>query len=81
METLFDKLGDVLLNAKPTAVLRQPLEGSHGTTMSSLFHVSTHRQPHLKHVSSARNPKHRTPISLEPKEPLVIQGDLTNVCH
>ena len=40
MDTLFDELGDVFLHAKPTAVFRQPLEGSHGTTMVSLLHVS-----------------------------------------
>ena len=81
MEALFDELGDVLLHAKPTAVFRQPLEGGHSTTMVSLLHVSTHHQRHLKLFSSARNPKHRAPINLEPKESLAIQGDLTIVRH
>ena len=71
----------MLLHAKPTTVFRQPMEDSHGTTMASLFHVITHHQPRLKLLSSARNPKCRTPINLEPKEPLVIQGDLTIVRH
>ena len=81
METLFDELGDVLLHAKPIAVFRQPLNGSHGITMASFLHVSTHYQPHLELLISARNPKHRAPMNLEPKEPLVIQGDLTIVRH
>ena len=81
MEALFDELDDVLLHAKPTAVFRQPLVDSHGTTMASILHVSTHHQPHLTLLSSARNPKYRTPINLETNEPLVIQGDLTIDCH
>ena len=66
---------------KPTAAFRQPLEGNHGTTVSSPLHVSTHHQPHLKLFSSSRNPNDRTPINLEPKKPLVIQGDFTIVRH
>ena len=76
-----DELGDVLVHANPTAVFQLQLEGSHGTTMAVIFHVSTHHQPHLKLLSAAGALKHRTPINLEPKELLVIQGDLTIVRH
>ena len=63
-----------------TGVFRQPLESSHGTTMVGLLHMSTH-QPHLMLVSSSRNPEHRVPNNMEPKEALVIQGDVTIVRH
>ena len=42
LATLLDELGYVLLHAKSTAVFRQPVQGSHGTTVANLVLVSTH---------------------------------------
>ena len=79
METLLNKLGYVLLHAKPTPVFRQPVQSSYGTPIASLLHVSTNHLPYLNLPSSSWNPQRRALINREPEKTLGIQAHVTNV--